>query len=479
MLDHFDQFGNIFLGYFFNFIFSLDNSVFIFRLLVFLSFLLSALLLNETLKTVKDIDHTSRLLIVLLFAIIPVNGFRITISTSEYALCYFFFFLGLWLISWYIVQRTIIIRIAALLFLFLSFFTNSFLVFYSVVLLYIGYTELKQISSASIFRLAVRYIDFIIMPLLFWVLRVIFFQPHGLFEGYNSITVLNVIMLPIHFVHSIFNLLVELAIILQETFLTLWVLGIVLLPLTYLLIRSVYNHNQSNKDTTFFLTGIILCLIGLFPYVAVGKLPEYASWDSRHELLLPLGFSFMLYFGFNIAVNLLKLNRVMRIVLLSAIIAFCICACMSNYLALQKDEYKQLSLMDQFKSSDVMKNYTTFLFVDGTRDLSARDRVHVFYEYTGMLTRVFNDQTRFGYEPQDSPFIASYYPIFKRYKYRDYVNRSPQYVVIIEKGIYDLDRDYLHGLLNLLRLMLDERFDRDSFDRNIRNIVKLEYLKIG
>jgi hypothetical protein len=28
MLDHFSQFGNIFLGYFFNLIFSLDNSVF-------------------------------------------------------------------------------------------------------------------------------------------------------------------------------------------------------------------------------------------------------------------------------------------------------------------------------------------------------------------------------------------------------------------------------------------------------------------
>src|SRR5665647_1320823 len=37
MLDHFSQFGNIFLGYYFNLIFSLDNSVFIFRLLVFLA----------------------------------------------------------------------------------------------------------------------------------------------------------------------------------------------------------------------------------------------------------------------------------------------------------------------------------------------------------------------------------------------------------------------------------------------------------
>src|SRR5665647_1877 len=471
MLDHFSQFGNIFLGYYFNLIFSLDNSVFIFRLLVFLAFLLSALLLNETLKTVKGIDHTSRLLLALLFAIIPVNGARIAIAVSEYALCYFFFFLGLWLTSRYLVRRMIILRISALVFLLLSFFTNSFLVFYSVVLLYIGYTELKQISPASIFRFAARYVDFIIMPLLFWVLRTIFFQPYGHYADYNLITVQNLILSPVHLVVAIYNLLVELMIISQETVLILGLLVIVLLPLTYMLIRSVNNHNQSSTDTTFFLTGIILILVGLFAYLAVGKIPGYFDWNSRHELLLPLGFSFVLFFGFNIAAGLLKLNRTIRMVLLSFVIVFCICACMSNYLAYQKDDYKQLSLMEQFKSSDVMKNYTTFLFVDEVRDLNARDRAYRFYEYTGMMAYVFDDEKRFGCE-QDSFTSVSDYQDYQNYNYRDYVEQSPQYVVTIEKGSYDLD------YVNLFRLMLDERFDRDSFNRNIGNIVKLEYEKI-
>jgi hypothetical protein len=481
MLDHFAQFGNIFLGYYFNLIFSLGNSVFIFRLLTFLAFLLSALLLNETLKTVKGIDHTSRLLLVLLFAIIPVNGARIAISVSEYALCYFFFFLGLWLTSRYIVQRTIIFRITALIFLFLSFFTNSFLVFYSVVLLYIGYMELKQVSSTSIFRLAARYVDFIIMPLLFWVLRAIFFQPHGIYGDYNIITVSDLILLPFHLVVASYNLLVELMIISRETVLTLGFLVIILLPLMYMLIRSVCNHNQSSMgtqsstDTTFFLAGIILILIGLFAYLAVGKIPAYYDWQSRHELLLPLGFSFVLCFGFKKTAGLLKLNRVITIVLLSAVIVFCICACMSNYLAYQKDDYKQLSLMEQFESSDIMKNYTTFLFVDGARDLNARDRTYRFYEYTGMMAYVFDDETRFGCEQyeQSSFTNASDYQKYRNYKYRDYAERSLQYVVTVEKGSYDLD------YVNLFRLMLDERFDRDSFNRDIGNVVRLDYEKIG
>ncbi len=492
MLDNFYQFGNIFLGHYFNLIFSLSNSVFIFRLLVFLAFLLSALLLNETMKSINDIDHTSRLMLVLLFAIIPLNGFRIAISVSQYALCYFFYFLGLWLTSRYLTQGKIILRIAALIFLFLSFFTNSFLVFYSVVLLYIGYKELKHISWTSIFRLSGRYVDFIIMPLLFWVLRTIFFQPHGMYRDYNSITVLNLIKLPFYIVYAIFNLLVELSIISRETLLILGLFIILLLPPTYMLIRSVDNHNQSSKDTKYFLTGIILFLIGLFPYLAVGKIPGYYNWDSRHELLLPLGFSFVLYFGFNIVTDLLKLNRTIKIILLSIVIVFCICSCMSNYLECQKDDYKQLSLMDQFKSSSVMKNNTAFLFIDDARDLNARYRNYVYFEYLGMMVHVFNDETRFGSEPLPHSMNISNYQILKKYIYngvlfslknRDYVERSPQYLVIIDKGSYDIDYGQFYASLssldNLFRLMLEERFDCNSFNQNIGNIVKLVYVKIG
>lgn len=96
--------------------------------------------------------------------------------------------------------------------------------------------------------------------------------------------------------------------------------------------------------------------------------------------------------------------------------------------------------MEQFKSSDTMKNYTTF---------------------------VFNDETRFGCE-QDSFTSISDYQDYQTYKYWDYVERSPQYVITIEKGSYELD------YVNLFRLMLDKHFDRDSFDRDFGNIVKLE-----
>jgi len=155
----------------------------------------------------------------------------------------------------------------------------------------------------------------------------------------------------------------------------------------------------------------------------------------------------------------------------------------SNYLDCQKDDYKQLSLMEHFKSSEVMKNNTAFLFVDEARNLNARYRTYFFYEYLGMMVHVFNDETRFGSEPLPYSLAnISNYQYLKRFKNRDYVERSPQYVVIIEKGSYDIDYgEYyasLSHLINLFRLMLDERFDRDRFNQNIRNVVKLDYEKI-
>lgn len=368
-------------------------------------------------------------------------------------------------------QRTVLLKIAALVFLFLSFFTNSFLVFYSVVLLYIGYMDLKQASLTSIMRLSAKYIDFIIMPL-FWALRANFFRSNGIYEDYNLITVHDLILSPVHLVVAIYNLLVELMVISWETILTLGLLVIVLLPLTYLFIKSVYNKNQNSMDQTFFLAGIVLILIGLSAYLAVGKIPGYYDWQSRHELLLPLGFSFVLLFGFNIAVDLLKLSRVIRIVLLSVIIVFCICASMSSYLTDQQDNYKQMSLMEQFKSSDIMKIHTTFLFVDHARDLNARERSYRFYEYTEMMEYVFDDKTRFGCD-KDSFTIISDYQKYRTYKYQDYVERSPQYVITIDKGSYDLD------YVNLFQLMFEEHFDRNSFDRDIGNIITLDYEKLG
>lgn len=470
MIYQFSQFGNVFLGYYFYYIFSLSFGVFLFRVLIFLSFLLSAILLNETLKTIKEINMMSRLMLVLFFAIIPVNIARIVISTSQYSLCYFFFFFGLWLISRYLITRAIYLRIAALVFLFLSFFTNSFLVFYSIILLYIAYIELKNVALFDIYKLLLKYLDFVIMPFLFWVIRLIFFKPYGLYDNYNSITISNLILIPYNFYIALSNILMEFIIIPGSTLFIFLLLILILLPLVYLLIRKKYD-NDKNKDSRFFILGLIFLVIALFAYLSVGKIPSYFGLESRHELLLPLGLSFTLLYGFNIIANKLKLNTTIKVLALSIIIVLFICINISNYLAYQADTYKQLSLIEQFESSNIIEKYTTFLFIDNSTDLNARDRAYNFYEYTGMMAYAYGDETRFGCDKNTFTGIE-YYRSYSQYKYSDYVEHEPEYLITINKGDYSLDNE------GLLQLMLDERFNHDEFRKYSINITKLEYEKI-
>ena len=88
-------------GYYLISILSL-NTTLASRFVVFFSFLLSALFLNRILKEISQISDGSRLSIVLLFAIFPVNFARITMTISTYALGYFAFFLGFWLFVKYL-----------------------------------------------------------------------------------------------------------------------------------------------------------------------------------------------------------------------------------------------------------------------------------------------------------------------------------------------------------------------------------------
>ena len=86
IINHFSQTGLPWVGYIHSFLLSFKNSLFLYRSIVFLLYLLSALFLNSILKNIREIDDTSRLLLVFFFAIFPVNSARISLITIPYTL---------------------------------------------------------------------------------------------------------------------------------------------------------------------------------------------------------------------------------------------------------------------------------------------------------------------------------------------------------------------------------------------------------
>ena len=147
LLGYIRQRDGLFLRYLIHFPLLSDFGVAIIRIIIFLSYLIATLLFYNILTYIKEIDGFSKLIIVLIFALFPINQARIAISSGLYALCYVLFYLGFWLLAIYISTKKYYLRVLSLLIFFISFNTVSLLVFYLIPLLFIFYIEKETVFS--------------------------------------------------------------------------------------------------------------------------------------------------------------------------------------------------------------------------------------------------------------------------------------------------------------------------------------------
>jgi len=159
--------------------------------------------------------------------------------------------------------------------------------------------------------------------------------------------------------------------------------------------------------------------------------------------------------------------------------AFTISNC-CNYLEFQRDSFKQLSLIANFKNNSIIKNNSSFLFDDQTYALNAIDRWYRFYEYSGLMKLAFGDDNRFGENYKafinfgGNNTIQDYAnaTTVPYYNLSNYKLVSPQYKVTIKQGKYKL------SLLGILRTLIYKWFNNDKFHSRIEDIVSLEFQKL-
>lgn len=492
VIEHFKELG-FFLywpAYLYNFLLSFKAGIFVQKFLIFFSFLLSAFLFYNILKKIKEIDPNSRLFITLLFILFPVNFARIAICTIHYTLSYFMFFAGFWLLTIGLENRKIIFRIIALLFLFFSFSTNSFLVFYSIVIFYILYYERKNINSIyTFFSRAIKYIDFLLLPILFWIIKYLFFKPYGvLYEGYNIISIPHVIVFPFHSLLAFYeSFLRPITMSFGYNSTTLLFVIIMSLILYFIIKNRDYNiktHYADNKNLIFLLIGAGVFLISVFPYLATGKTPIIDDWRSRHQLLIPLGASLILYFGLRIIMKEVGLRYKTHAFVLSFIIVSFTINNFTNYLAFQKDWFKVLSFIENLKTDNLIKENTTFLFEDRTLDMNANNRVYRDHEIHGIMRYVFGDDTRFvadikyynNFEELENYFERNKknisYPLLNCSNYK---LQRPQCIIYINYGETNLTT------MKVIKLSGNNifKYNPEKFKNEIKGIIKLETIKIN
>ncbi len=472
ILEIFRQAGASWVGYIHNKLLSFDNSILLYRSIVFFSYLFSALLLNGILKTVGEIDDVSRIFIVIFFAIFPVNSSRITMITAPSTFTNFLFFLGFWMTSRMLKSNSFFLRISTLIVFFLSFTLNSLLFYFSIVLVYIFYRERAKIISFRIFlNHLIRYSDFLLLPIAFWALKILFFTPYGSYAEYNHLTIRGILF-------ALKWILVGFYVSFVEVVFCFFGSISIVMAIFSLIFMKLIKQNTSTEELrkhykVLLMMGILLLFVGIFPYMAVYDMPRSDIFNGRHQMLVPLGAAFILYYSLKILFDNLGLTSTLKTFLFSIITFLFINVTVKTYLDFQKDWYKQLSLVENFKSSKVMRNNTTFLFVDNTTDLNANYRVYGYPEYTHLMRYTFGDGSRlgenfnwyYGSGPYNDNF--DYSPDSQGLK-----SRMPEFNVMIDHGDYKVDT------MRLIRLMVRERMTHDFFLRNIQTMIKLTFTPI-
>jgi hypothetical protein len=254
--------------------------------------------------------------------------------------------------------------------------------------------------------------------------------------------------------------------------------------------RSFSDAPQDRSgERLLFAVGIVAFALGVFPYMAVSKMPDYWDWNSRHALLAPLGVGFMLYYGLAITIRALRVRPAVLLGVCCVLVSVFVTSYVRMYSWYWLDWYKCCSLVQEFKKSDVMRDHTTFLVDDETGQLNAKRRSIRFYEYAGLMKRAFHDQTRFAapvesWQGEESlkglrTLLAGQHlkpriPDFaKLYCLADWVPRQPEYLVRITQA-----RD-APGPVGLVRLKIMEILDPAQFDSEIAGFVHLTFTKIA
>lgn len=331
-----------------------------FRILTFLLFPLAAVSLHGVLRQISFFTSSEKFALVSLFLLLPVNSARHSMTILMYSSCYASFFVGWWLYSrndrW-------ILRALSLIFFLNSFDTASLIFFMAVPLAVSLYCDRREGSSVVVW--AVRNVVFVAAPLAYWIIeprlnptldavRAEYYTPKtsGVLRG----------------------------------FVLLFILGSIVM---YGLLVRKWRY-ASHRGQIQFIVGLIVMWIGIFPYMTLGHFPNLESlmisfvpgqsdWDSRHQLLLPLGLALSIV-G---ALNYLGVMNLWRGVF--PILIFCSLLNLTFTQEYYLDSIKTSAILNQLADREDLVGVRNVLIDDQALRFNARGRRIRTYEWDTML----------------------------------------------------------------------------------------------
>lgn len=447
------------------------------RALAFVSLLAVALFLFDTVRRLPGLTASASLWIAVVFSVFPVYQARIALVLVGYELCLALFAAAVWLLVRF--GPRVWVQIAAALLLLTAFQTASLLVlFYAVVPAVL--LALDPPDTWTVRNLWTKLRGSVVLlglPLLYWGVKRIWFRPSGLYVDYNQVgsgstgfvgdLVHGIVNSTVYSVLEALPGAVKLGIV-HPGLKPLLLAGAVAAVVVVLgLIR--WPLERTARDSWLMHAGLVLLVAAVLPYAAVGKVQMNDGWETRHQLLVPIGAAFFIVGWAQSHMRAKRTRAVLLAVLLAGLVGVSVGRHVNSYIDYQRDWFKQKAMIVLFRDTPEIRRGRYIIFNDHTQYLNQTSWDSYPYQYNGMLAEAFGDEKRVGlsYMPGGTWWTyAPARPLFYHqpyYKTGEYDGQGPDYVVTIRKGKLDLTSGG-----TVLRLMMLDWIDRPKLDRELK-----------
>ncbi|OQW46794.1 MAG: hypothetical protein A4S09_02485 [Proteobacteria bacterium SG_bin7] len=319
------------------------NVSFFYHFLAFGSLLGTSLGIFWLLNARNLFTKNERLWIALFTLVYP--GFLATTDSvvTLYLVCYFLFAIG-WCLLLTSTNKTnwtrFFLQTLSLLLFFISFFTNSILVFYYGFLLI---WLLVDFGKENLKKFVFKYWIFVIWPLVFWTWSKTFVTRAPVHKNYYQLR-FDIITIINSFSDFYFN-------VLHSQLQSLLKSGI-LIPILLLIAYGFFTKKKyPNKvQLASIVFGNVLLICAVFPYMAVNQgFSVTSAWLSKNNLLiaLPLGLTLIGIWGW-----LDPLKRNYKYIVPGIILSSCIFVQIRSYSRLASSQAKMQAVQLELKNYD-------------------------------------------------------------------------------------------------------------------------------
>jgi len=413
--------------------------------------------------------------IVALSVIVPYFMVRNTMVCLPYTICYLLFFTAFWsLLKWQI-SRKIIYRVFANILFLVSFITNSLLVFYLFPIVFLFFIEYRNNcfkTWKTCFFSVLKYSDLILSPVLFYVIKITYMNPTGYYSyvSYNKITLNGLLNSPSRLLSSFEESFLGLIIysikplLISRFYVSFFI--IILILYVYILKKIKFNLFTNKELRYLIIAGGMLFFLGAFPYVLVNKVPKFEGFETRHQLLLPLGSS--LFLG---GLILLFVKEQFQNYFIALLFSFFSVATIYGNLQFVNGWFKQESLKVNLETKQLVDN-ATFVVVDSTTEYNEVQIDYSFYVLNGVVKCIDKKENKLFINYEEYISKKSQLKQLLRdkemYNMSNYYLSEPHFFLKIKKGSYPLSP------LNTVKMIVLKYIKPNKFEKNINNILNIE-----